>query len=349
MVQIYEHKLSEGSKISRRRRLAQGRQVIEGSDVLQSAVGAGLSVGRAALTEKGKGCGDSPYTSRGGTILEVSSSSQCSDAEPSAIVLSSEGQPGVLLSAEAFNETTDPLVHVVHREVNPHASDALNSAVLDVTLEDRQEGSEVPVHGLEKGITIILARRNNSAVVDDVESNLEPRCEYFDESAQSWSDKGCSVVGITDTQIECLCTHLTSFAAVLRKLVAPVIESNTMSRTRSYDLSKETPQLHSKIMSPSLQTKEWDFGNTRLSSEAVDYSEAAVDWRFCRDPLTDLSFAEAYFVGFFVSIVTCIVTVKLQQRRRSINRYKRTKATVKKQEALPNTSDVWQSTTTIGN
>ena len=41
----------------------------------------------------------------------------------------------------------------------------------------------------------------------------QPVCGYFDTNTRSWSSAGCIVVDVTDSYMDCACSHLTDFAA----------------------------------------------------------------------------------------------------------------------------------------
>jgi hypothetical protein len=90
----------------------------------------------------------------------------------------------------------------------------LNASVLSITVCDAN-GTEIPLHDLQRPIRFTLPLDRNYTDAELNNPNLVAACVYWDLQAGDWKEDGCKVDGIVSNLIQCSCTHLTDFSAIL--------------------------------------------------------------------------------------------------------------------------------------
>ena len=86
----------------------------------------------------------------------------------------------------------------------------ITSAVIVVELASSISNTESlrdPVCGVYEWLTNL-----NTSTMSDFHS---PKCVFYNTTEQTWSDSGCSVAWRNASQVQCCCSHLTSFAVLV--------------------------------------------------------------------------------------------------------------------------------------
>mmetsp|Transcript_145331 Transcript_145331/g.464418 ORF Transcript_145331/g.464418 Transcript_145331/m.464418 type:complete len:1369 (-) Transcript_145331:97-4203(-) len=99
----------------------------------------------------------------------------------------------------------------MRQTLQPECCSVEEDAVQSMDL--RMCGQTLAVENLDDNITFFvnLPRRSN-----DTANFTEARiCQYFDETAQEWTSRGCSVINSTNDSIQCGCNHLSAFTGAL--------------------------------------------------------------------------------------------------------------------------------------
>jgi hypothetical protein len=55
----------------------------------------------------------------------------------------------------------------------------------------------------------------NYALINTADTNGSYWCSYWDTTKEVWSNEGCNYTAVSSTEFECVCDHLTNFAALM--------------------------------------------------------------------------------------------------------------------------------------